>query len=186
MFSKPQSNPSKSPIRPSSVPESLLSGDNCTDSSRIRAFLRLSRISTDDSIKTHLNEINSSQCDSYFRDIIVPEWNTRASVIQFCKNHSHKLKQEIEQTGARPSSDSSSDSNGNREFDLRLDPYAMKEFEQSKEAKYSKINTIDNWVENEDMVESIVKEQTQNAFNDRCYYKNWLTYFDQLTKDSTK
>lgn len=162
-----------------SVPSTLLSGDNCVDSTRIRAFLRLSRIATDDTIKTHLNEIKQSQCDGYFRDQIVPQWNARAKVIDYCRQYSETLKQEINR-----SSTPESVAAGDEKFDLRLDPYAVKAYEQSKEAKYAKIDTIDNWIANEEQIESIVKDQTQSTFNDKCYYKDWLQYFDQLKRSS--
>lgn len=149
----------------------LLSESNCVDSTRIRAFLRLSRIATDDTIKTHLNEINRSQCDSYFQTHIVPQWNARSKLIQYCKDYSHRLRSDIHETELGPA----------KEFDLRLDPYALKEYEQAKQQKFSQIETIDNWVENEQMVESIVRQQTHNTFNDKCYFKDWLGYFDQLS-----
>ncbi|CUM63451.1 uncharacterized protein PRCAT00001026001 [Priceomyces carsonii] len=147
--------------------------ENCHSSSRIRAFLRLSRVATDDTIRQHLNEVKSTKdCDSYFQNTIIPQWEARSSLIGFCSDYVDHLRAES--------------SHGNTilpdlinpdDYDLRLDPYAIKNKEDQIGAQFAQSNAIANWVQNEREVESIVREQTAEILNEKCYYKDWLKAF---------
>lgn len=155
----------------STVPVALLTPENCHSSSRIRAFLRLSRIATDDTIRQHLNEIKLNQCDSYAAQKIFPQWKARAAAIQFCTAYSLKLRKET------IAGKTQNDSNASTEFDLRLDPYAYKSYRLQIENQFAKCDAIDNWVHNENTIEKIVREQTAEVLNDKCYYKDWIAEF---------
>lgn len=155
----------------STAPAQLLTPENCHSSSRIRAFLRLSRIATDDTIRQHLNEIKPNQCDTYASQKIFPQWKARAAAIQFCTNYSLKLRKETIDGKTQ------NDSNTTTEFNLRLDPYAYKSYKQQIDNQFAQCDAIDNWVHNENTIEKIVREQTTEVLNDKCYYKDWLAEF---------
>lgn len=159
---QPKTEPKKAPL-------SLLTSENCESTSRIRAFLRLSRIATDDTIRQHLNEISSKHCDDYFNKKILPQWVARAEAIQFCADFASSLrsKTELEKVEVH----------GN--FDLRIDPYALKDENDRLDRQFSRCSSIENWVANELKIESIIKEQTASVLNDKCYYKDWLAEFRQ-------
>lgn len=157
---KPKAEAQKAPV-------SLLTPENCESSSRIRAFLRLSRIATDDTIRQHLNEINPKQCDDYFNRRILPQWVARAEAIQYCSDFAWDLRSKTESQQMEV--------HGN--YDLRIDPYALKDENDQLEKQFSRCVTIENWVANELGVETIIKEQTASVLNDKCYYKDWLAEF---------
>lgn len=148
------------------VPASLLTADNCEDSSRIRAFLRLSRIATDDTIREHLNELAAGECDSYFGRKIVPQWKARTDAIGFCASFARQLRKETESLIP-----------GDGEYDLRLDPYAEKNEKDRLAQQFARCVAVENWVANEAFVEKIVRERTAKVLNDKCYYKDWLDEF---------
>lgn len=151
----------------SSTPAALLSAENCEASSRIRAFLRLSRIATDDTIRQHLNETPRSQCDAYFRNKIAPQWKARSEVITFCSQYVKGMKEKLEVQKLEIHND----------IDLRVNPYALKDEIDRLDQQTSQCTAIENWVRNESGVEMIIREQTASVLNDKCYYKNWLEEF---------
>lgn len=144
---------------------------NCRDSQRLRGFLRLSRIATDDTIRTHLNEIKRGDCDLYFQKTILDQWNARARLIEYCNTYAKTLRREI-----------SMDNQQSPEFDLRLDPYAQINHKNDIHQKYAQAETIENWVENEKSVELILREQSVKVLNEKCYYKDWLQEFNDASK----
>lgn len=149
------------------APLTLLKPESCESSSRIRAFLRLSRIATDDTIRQHLNEIPRSKCDEYFNRKIVPQWRARSEVITFCSNYAKEIRLKVELRKAEAHND----------HDLRIDPYALKNELSQLEEQTSKCTTIENWIHNESGVEAIIRAQTADVLNDKCYYKDWLAAF---------
>lgn len=163
----------KSPTQLTVTPAELLTTANCENSSRIRAFLRLSRIATDDTISQHLNETKLTECDSYFNKKIVPQWQARAHAIQFCSDYARKLEQEVAASKPNPA-----------DYDLRTNPYAMKDDLEKLEQQNARRVTIENWVQNEKNVERIIREETIKIFNDKCYYKDWLKQFEEVAGKS--
>lgn len=157
--------------RESSVPLSLLTSENCESNSRIRAFLRLSRIATDDSIIQHLNEIKVSQCDKYFSQNILPQWKARAEAIQYCSGYAKSLREEVK----------SKQTTIGEDYDLRTDPYALKDAQDVLDKQYSRCAAVENWVTNESNVESIIRDQTASVLSDKCYFKDWLQDFKKAT-----
>lgn len=164
--------PTQEEPRSEKVPPSLFTPENCVSSSRIRAFLRLSRIATDDTIRQHLNEVND--CDEYFRSKIVPQWQARAEIVAYCEAYAGKLRAST-QRGQTVEL-------GVYEFDLRTDPYALRTHQQKLAEQYSQCDTIDNWIHNEQTVEEIIKKQTQKVLNDKCYYKDWINEFNEARR----
>ncbi|ABN66646.2 predicted protein [Scheffersomyces stipitis CBS 6054] len=167
------------------VPPSLLTPQNCHESSRISAFLRLSRLASDDTIRQHLNEVKTpAGCDDYFASTIVPQWQARAQLITFCENYAADFRKKtasgIHVNHEEPQGGAAHDNLLPQTFNLRLDPYAEKSYNQKLEQQYAQCDYIDNWVSNQKNVESIIREQTSHVLNDKCYYNDWLAQFKKL------
>ncbi|KAM9922878.1 hypothetical protein OXX59_005549 [Metschnikowia pulcherrima] len=180
LFSAPEEAPSSSDTlfttglaEASVTSKPLLSLENCESSSRIRAFLRLSRIATDDTIRQHLNEIGPSQCDQYFEQTILPQWRARSEAIQFCSKYAKSLRAEAQ----------SKETTLHEDYDLRIDPYAAKNARDYLDDQYARCVSVENWVANETNVESIIREQTASVLSDKCYYKDWLSAFKTAARE---
>lgn len=157
-------------------PTELLTPENCQSSSRIRAFLRLSRIASDDTIRQHLNEVKSTkECDNYFKATIVPQWKARASAIQYCSDYATNLRRETIKGNTVVT-----DKLNKPELDLRVDPYALKKYNLKLDSQFTQCDSIDNWVKNEKVVEDIIREQTADVLDQKCYYQNWIEEFNKL------
>ncbi|KAK6464895.1 caffeine-induced death protein 2-domain-containing protein [Scheffersomyces coipomensis] len=167
--------------RESVLPQELLSVESCNSSTRIRAFLRLSRIATDDTIRQHLNSIKTNkECDEYFQKKIVPQWKARTDVIEFCSNYVTRLRLETEQEIERRGHPNEI---ANTDFNLRQDPYALKNYKQKIDDQFAQCDRIQLWVNNESSIESIIREETAYVFNDKCYFKDWYrAYLDSARK----
>lgn len=153
------------------TPTELLNVENCNDSTRIRTFLRLSRIATDDTIRQHLNGISAKDCDKFFQTKVVPQWQARAEAIGYCSQyakHLHDKAVKVNEGQLDP-----------QKFDLRTNPYAL---EDELNTINSEKSSIEDWVNNELEVERIVCGQTINVLNNSCYYKNWLAEFKELSR----
>lgn len=149
-----------------------LKHDSCVSNSRIRAFLRLSRIATDDTIKQHLNEIKVSQCDSFFFENIAPQWQARSDVIMFCDKFAKTLRAEANLKRVTT----------NNDYDLRTDPYALRNAHDIIDSQSSRCAEIEHWVSNEEHIESIIREQTANVLSDKCHFKDWLQEFEAISR----
>lgn len=160
---------------PQHAPAALLTPENCTSSSRIRAFLRLSRIATDDTIRQHLNETGPAKCSAYFRQKIVPQWTARAEAIAYCLRYAGHLRRETEEEKMSVG----------ETYDLRVDPYALHDAHTRLDGKFSTCVAIENWVKNESGVESIIREQTVDVLNDKCFYQDWLLEFKRVSLQGT-
>lgn len=156
------------------APLALLTPQNCISSSRIRAFLRLSRIAADDGIQNHLNEIPKSQCLAYFERNIVPQWAARAEAIEYCAEYARHLRKDAEDVKLAAA----------EQQDLRINPYAAKDSLEAAEVRYAQCLAIENWVANESSVDAIIREQTANVLSDKCYYSDWLAQFQKAMKRS--
>ena len=61
-----------------------------------------------------------------------------------------------------------------------VDPYAVKKYNQQLQGQYSQCDSIENWVNNERVVEDIIREQTVDVLNDKCYFQDWIEEFKKL------
>lgn len=157
----------------------LLSPENCKSTKKARSFLRYSREISDDSIRQHLNEIDRKDCAEYFKQKILPQWQARASLIQYCQGYSKNLRKEF-----GPSDDRSQIvAEKASELDLRQDPYALENLKNKLQRQFEQCDSIDNWVRNEDLVENIVKEQTAEVLKEKCIYQDWVREFDKNLKE---
>lgn len=152
------------------VPAGLLTAENCRSTSRIRAFLRLLRLSSDDLIRQHLNEVGRAHCDAFWQETILPQWEARARVIDYCLGVAAGLKQQEEPAAAHAA------------YDLRIDPYAAREAQENTQRLLAPSSYIDRWVANESTVESIVREQTAAVLSEKCAYKDWLAEFRAVNR----
>lgn len=156
----------------------LFTPESCLNSSRVRDFLRLSRMMSDDKIRQHINRLdNNVQCDEYFKEQIAPQWEARASLINYCTQYSHELRAKTEKGVAV-----TPNLKDNDEYDLRKDPYAIRNVMERIDEQFANCDSIDNWISNENTVEYIVKGQTIDILNDKCYYGNWMEKFKEITK----
>lgn len=156
--------------------EELRTEENCKSSKRIRDFLRLSR-TTDDTIRQQINGVPTSNCKDYFTKHVIPEWQIRSSVIEFCKGYAKDLRKETEEKKLEQNRVETSG-----DFNLRLDPYALKNHKDVLERQFSQCDMIDNWVRNESQVEGIIREQTVEVLNEKCYYNDWMEEFKKFNK----
>ncbi|KAL6453971.1 MIX23 Mitochondrial intermembrane space cysteine motif-containing protein MIX23 [Candida maltosa Xu316] len=166
-------------------PPYLLSPEGCVSSSRIRAFLRRSRNLTDDTIRPHLNEVKKSQCSTYFKDEIVPQWKLRGEIIDYCSKYSQELRERTSQGKTSDDTSLLSYEQANAEemtkkYHLRTDPYAYKTHQKQLQEQYAQCDALDNWTQNEQSVEKIIREQTVEVLNDKCYYQDWMQVFRKI------
>lgn len=160
--------------------EDLLTPENCQGSTQIRTFLRLSRLATDDTIKQNLGQIKSiSQCEEYFKEHIVPQWQARDKALHYCWECAEKVRNVHEQEHRFEGG------NMSQQVDLREDPYARTNYEELIN-KQSSESYMKNWIQNEREVESIVKEKTKDTLNDKCYFSDWLREFKKATSPSDR
>lgn len=170
MFTK-----SSQPSAAARVPDALLSTQNCVSQTRIRSFLRLSRFATDDTIRENI-DANRAQCDDYFRTTVVPQWQARSRIIEYCQDYAHQLEAEIAAgAGAGAGAPDAA-------FDLRRDPYAAKDHQRQIDSQSAMKTTIANWTANELQIESIVREQTVEVLNDKCAFKDWIAEFRRAAR----
>ncbi|RLV90476.1 Mitochondrial intermembrane space cysteine motif-containing protein MIX23 [Spathaspora sp. JA1] len=164
------------------VPQpNLLTHESCISSSRIRAFLRVSRNLTDDTIRQHLNEVKSEDCGDYFRNKIGSEWKKRGEVISYCKNYSKELRKSSEKGVNVDTGESEGTFDElNKKFDLRTDPYALRAHQNKMQEQFAQCDALDSWVHNEETVENIIRQQTIEVLNDKCYYQDWMQAFKNL------
>lgn len=134
------------------IPNSLLTPQNCVSPVRIKEFLRNSRALSDDTVREHANGHGTK----YFEEHIAPEWANREKVVDYCANYAQKLRKGI-----------SLDDDKMPDFDLRVDPYAVQNYKQKMREKFDTCDSIDNWVANERRVESIIRETTLEAVTPR-------------------
>lgn len=146
---------------------SLYTPETCHSSTRIREFLRLSRLASDDSIKEHLNETTKEKCDSFFRSQLLPHWSARADLILYCSDEASNLRSQVRLNRAT----------SNSNVDLTLDPYAVKDANQKLKDLFAACEAIENWVSNERLVENIIQEHSADVLNRKCYYYDWLQDF---------
>lgn len=157
----------------------LLTPESCLNSSRVRDFLRLSRMNSDDTIRQHINRLNNNfECDEYFKTEITPHWKARASLIGYCTKYASELRSKTEKAVAVTSNLEDSDV-----YDLRKDPYAIRNVMERIDDQFANCDSIDNWTSNEKTVEKIVRSQTIDILNEKCYYGNWIQKFKNLINE---
>lgn len=153
----------------------LFTTENCHSNTRIRAFLRLSRLASDDSIKEHLNETSREKCTDFFSQKLLPHWQTRAKLIQFCSDEAAMLRSSVKLEETTLSTN----------VDLTIDPYAAKDAKQKLQDRYADCEAIENWVSNEHNVETIIQKHSADVLNQKCMYHDWLQDFKTAIHHNT-
>lgn len=168
--------------QPPSLPIKFLTPEGCISSTKLRQFLRLSRATTDDTIRPHLNELNKQQCNEYFNSVIAPAWQQRQQVISYCQDYSQQLRNQTQEDKEEITDPSLTPQELAEKFDLRTDPYAFKTHQRKLEQQYAQCDLLDNWTRNEQTVETIIREQTIGVLNDKCSYQDWMKMFKDITR----
>ncbi|WPK25002.1 hypothetical protein PUMCH_002301 [Australozyma saopauloensis] len=144
----------------------LYSPEFCHSNSRIRAFLYVSRLASDDSLRVHLNETDAKHCALYFESNVLPHWKARAQLLDFCFGEAAKLRKSVKVEEAATA-----------KVDLRIDPYAVQDATERTLNRFAQCAAIENWVANEREVESIVLKHSLDVLNQKCYFHDWLRDF---------
>lgn len=152
----------------------LYNPENCHLNTRIRAFLRLSRLASDDLVKEHLNEISPSDCHAFFETKILSHWKARANIINYCYSEAAMIRSaiKIQETFVDTS------------ISPTIDPYAANDAKEKLQNKFASCEIIENWVKNELEIETIVREHTTDVLNQKCYYHDWLRDFQRTISRS--
>lgn len=116
-----------------------------------------------------MNEIGTKNCDQYFELTIAPQWRARAEAIAYCTDVGKDLRKSVV-----------AGTTNQEQFDLRLDPYAVKNDAQKIRERYEKCDEIDFWTLNERGVELILREQTRLVLADKCEYRDWVAEFKRV------
>lgn len=150
----------------------LRSYQNCHSSTRIRAFLRLSRLASDDTLKEHLNETTKDKCSQFFKERLLPHWQARADLIDYCFGEAATLR----------SKSTNTENELQTNVALTIDPYAVKDAYEKRESTFAECLVIENWVNNERKIEAIIREHSADVLNEKCYYHEWLQDFKDAAR----
>ncbi|GMM34351.1 Mix23 protein [Saccharomycopsis crataegensis] len=142
-----------------------LSRSSCFSSQSIRSFLKKSRLYADDTLREKLNSQRRNDrngCSNVINTILIPAWSDRLEMIQYCDEQAKKVKKEIDDYNIHD------EAKQHPEFNLRVNPYAEEDFEDLKNKRYESVYRLQNWVQNEIVVEKIVVGKSLEILNDRC------------------
>ncbi|KAG7861109.1 hypothetical protein KL919_001843 [Ogataea angusta] len=148
----------------------------CIESSRsLQDFLRLSRTLLDDTLRTRLNSITKhhedrsrhsilprrDSCQQFVDELLIPQWQARASRINYCLGQADEMVKEVETQELAMDEEE-------RNRLLRIDPYALKDLTRSLREKRASAEQIRNRYQNEIEVEDIIRERSQSLIKDVC------------------
>lgn len=154
------------------VSEITMNRKRCIDSTLVDSFLTFLRHSSDDIIKQRLNNYikkgstNSEKidsCNSFVRRELYPNWEVRNKVINFCEEQSKQLKSELDKTIS-----SELNLNKSEDINLRLDPYSGRDALEKQELRYNDWKRLDRWVQNNQMIESILQNTSDKILKQKC------------------
>ena len=109
----------------------------------------------------------------------------------YCSNYSHDLRQKTLQaiviTNEEPSKTQDQTKtqipqNSDISFNLRLDPYALRNYTEKLKEHFLKCDLINNWIKNEQTIEGIVREGTVEVLNQKCFYGDWMNKFNEVAR----
>ncbi|KAK9454569.1 caffeine-induced death protein 2-domain-containing protein [Dipodascopsis uninucleata] len=163
-----------------SLQQPVLAPERCYSEHAFRTFLTLSRSLTDDAISADINSlqraaygrgagnttassISSSEenrrdtsskrlCRDHVEKAIFTSWKARDDILEYCslvaeKNKSHKVQA----------------SETKSKIDPRIDPYGARNLPE-----FTEEDRIFSWINNEKMVEDIVRGRSWSIISDRC------------------
>ncbi|KAI9887695.1 MAG: hypothetical protein M1823_000444 [Watsoniomyces obsoletus] len=161
----------------------------CFSTSALRDFLRLSRVSIDDSITQHLNAlvtparagfdpsatskasrpagkrlIDAGSCGSFTNGVLFPSWQARSDVLNYCASVATSPDPDDPDSVLRQVE---SARDRERVVDERLDPYSARFFPRE-----ARTEVLAMTVRNERGVESIVRARTWAVVTERCGYSS--------------
>lgn len=160
----------------------------CIEPTRLRHFLRLSRAAVDDKLAVSLNSIDSAAaCDSVFADRVVPLWQQRDRILEYCsqfafKSDSPNISDSAATIPAQPNAYFSNPRphEASHWSELRNDPYALLKAPLSPSLGNT-ANLVNMWVATEKLVEAIVRLESARVLAEKCYYLDWLARFNAVS-----
>lgn len=163
--------------------------ERCVDPTLVDSFLRLLRYGSDDNIRQRLSayhnyeesgSYNQKKCDKFLAGELYPSWHSRDRIISFCDEQLGRMKTELDQKYG-----SSSDTLPKAEVDLRLDPYAARDRAQEQEERYKEVKRLTNWIENQQRIESILRNNSNRVLGQICDQNaDYLQNFWKFLQDS--
>lgn len=162
---------------PEQPQQPTLSPSACLSPRGLRAFLALSRHSTDDVLRQRLNSLEShkrvSLCTEYAQSTLFPAWKARSSAIEYCSSYAATLRTQLnDETEPEVQRIVQNE-------DLRLDPYAQRDLEVLKDSKSAQLTSLENWISNERTIETIVRDRSSDILRDVCGYEEAMTAFEK-------
>ncbi|ODV63852.1 Mix23p ASCRUDRAFT_21315, partial [Ascoidea rubescens DSM 1968] len=153
-----------------------LNRETCLSAKGVRTFLKLSRLGSDDILRQRLNSVidksrnieggKEAICEGFVRDIIYPAWKSRERAIEYCSEEVKTMGREIEEeekkTGGKRGDEE-------HEYNLRIDPYAERDGIRMDKKKYETIDNLSNWLNNETLIEGIVRDRSLEILGDTCF-----------------
>lgn len=98
--------------------------------------------------------------------------------MNFCEQQAEKMK--VELANKYPTGFQS------KEYNLRIDPYAERAAKEEYESHFRDLDTLTQWVENNNMVESILQSTSDSILKQRCNANNeYLNTFWENMRNST-
>ncbi|AMD21240.1 HEL040Cp [Eremothecium sinecaudum] len=168
---------------PSAGPDSMFTGSTkssrtqnlvvnrqqCLNPILIDTFLRKSRAAVDSVVDLRLNHLSNSQsnvldsmCSQYAQMELIPAWETRNQVIDFCATEASSLKKEL--APINPSCTPEQNLN-----DLvRLNPYAADEQANKLRRHYQDLTNLESWINNQRTIEKVLRSKTLRSLSDVC------------------
>lgn len=158
--------------------------ERCIDPTVVDNFLRYLRHGTDDILKLKLNKYRmpttntkEEQCDEFLKLELFPNWRIRDSVISFCEEEAKLMKSELDEHLE------SRQQNGVPIVTERIDPYSVKDRIEQKQAYMRDWESLNNWVESQRKIESIMQIRASSVLSESCgRIKDYLEDFDEFMK----
>lgn len=152
--------------------EVTVTRQRCINPTVVDSFLRILRHSSDDIIKQRLNDYSrrnkrnspiKQSCEKFLNDELYPNWRVRNQVIDFCRNESLHMKEELDFVNSQNPGGKNS-----KEFNLRMDPYAEQDQLEKKQVIYSDWNRLEKWIKNNDEIENILQGTSNRILREIC------------------
>ncbi|KAI5800074.1 caffeine-induced death protein 2, partial [Geopyxis carbonaria] len=162
-----------------------LSPQLCFSTRTLKAFLRISRGTIDDTITQNLNALSTpasqkfdasstsrrtvgpvskalsnEACGGFIQNVLMPSWQSRSDVLNYCASVATSTDPNDPDSLKRISENEAS---RERIIDERLDPYSGRYF-----PKESRTEILAQVIRNERMVENIIRDRTWRTVKERC------------------
>lgn len=154
------------------IAEITLTRDRCINPSLVDSFLRLLRHGSDDIIRQRIYDYTkksksrgplNEKCHQFVKNELYPNWEARTKIIDFCDQQAKQMKDMLdEEYGSETGNDLKP------LVDARLDPYAARDRVKLLQSKYMQWRSVNQWVENNRTIESILQSTSERILKDKC------------------